>query len=75
MWVFVFVYLDENLSIHKYFAIILNRTCTFVGKSKTNNTYNQNSIPWSIPMDNLIIDMLIFQRPKLRVQANNKDEL
>ena len=43
--------------------------------SKMRNVDNQDFVTCKIPMDNPTTNLLIYQRPKLQVQHNNKDDL
>jgi hypothetical protein len=73
------VWMRIYIFVQLYFATnILNRTCTLVRNatnSKMDNIDNQNLVTHNISVHNPITNLLTYQRLKLQVQLNNKDEL
>ena len=69
MWDFSFAYSDENLNFHSNVFRNYPQSkmyYTFAGKLKMSNTNNQNPVTQSIPADNRITYLFIYQRPKLQ---------
>ena len=72
----MFAYLDEKSIVHP------NMFCNYpqpnmytCKKLKDEQHWKIKSSNLNIPTDNPIIDLFIYQRPKLQVQPTNEDEL
>jgi len=71
-------WMKTQIIIQLYFATILNRTCTLAGNarnSKTSNIDSGNPVSQNILADIPLIVLLIYHKPQLQVQPNNKVEL
>jgi hypothetical protein len=66
-------WMKTQINIQLYFATILNRTCTLAGNARNSKT--SNPVSQNILADIPIIVLLIYHKPELQVQPNNKVEL